>query len=480
MTVSLSDIYREDYVAAGGATTFAYRWKVHAKTWHKVYVNGVLKTLFTHYDVTGVGLNAGGNIVFGTGLVAGDKVTILPNVPLDQLIDYQYNDKFPEESTEQGLDKLTMILRQFKEEIGRALKFDSLSAFKDVEVNDPVAGQVLRWSTDLGKVESIPLSTVVPGTLTATLAIGGVAFASSLTNLDTDLSLVWDDSGKKLTIGLGTQVDSSVWGQTLDLRLIKDMTAAGSGSVGSANEFAATIQTFITGATSSAASYEKAALIVMMQTEDPSTGAILRDAVGIDMRGQITGTNTDGRAWGGIAEAKILTGGDGLLVAFEAEIENHGTPQPLINQTDTKMNIHVTSVGTNYSSVGILFDGTFYNGIIVQGIVECGLWVKDAPTGIRLEGAAPIMEFRESDQTLPAGVWRIQEQGSNLSFQQNTHASGNFSTLNENLRLQAPTNDKEVGIIVLRNTGGTLTVQRVSQGATDTGDAGFRCLQIPN
>lgn len=279
-----------------------------------------------------------------------------------------------------------------------------------------------------------------------------------------------------VTIGDGTIVDGSVWTQVLGLRVVRDMTESGTDIVGSANEFEQTIQTTIPGPTNSPASYEKAALIVMMETADPSAEGILRDAVGIDMRGQIAAGNRAGRAWGGISEAKILAGGDGLLVAHECEVENYGTPQPLVDQTDTKMALHITSVGRNYATAGIVYDGLFYNGIILRGCVECGLSIRDAPVAVRIEGALPILEFRETGQ----GMWRVQAEGSAVKIIQNTAEAGDFSTVNENLRLEDPKEDTSVGFLVLCNNGGVKTVKRVSQGAADTGDPGHRVLQVPN
>lgn len=41
-------------------------------------------------------------------------------------------------------------------------------------------------------------------------------------------------------------------------------------------------------------------------------------------------------------------------------------------------------------------------------------------------------------------------------------------------------NDTETGLLVRRNVGGTLSFQRVSMGAADSGGAGFKLLRVPN
>jgi hypothetical protein len=40
--------------------------------------------------------------------------------------------------------------------------------------------------------------------------------------------------------------------------------------------------------------------------------------------------------------------------------------------------------------------------------------------------------------------------------------------------------DTETALLVRRNLGGTITLERISMGATDSGGAGFRLLRVPN
>ena len=65
--------------------------------------------------------------------------------------------------------------------------------------------------------------------------------------------------------------------------------------------------------------------------------------------------------------------------------------------------------------------------------------------------------------------------GGKISFKVGT-SSLDTSTA---LQVNAPANG-EVGILVQRNDGGTLTLNRVTVGASDSGGSGFRVLRIPN
>lgn len=78
-------------------------------------------TLDSDYTASGAGNEAGGSIVMTAG-VSGDVVTIKRSVPETQLIDYNYNGRFPSESHEKGLDKLTMILQEQAELLTRAFR----------------------------------------------------------------------------------------------------------------------------------------------------------------------------------------------------------------------------------------------------------------------------------------------------------------------------------------------------------------------
>lgn len=73
------------------------------------------------YSVSGARVESGGSVTLTTAYAAGGTITILRNVPLTQLTDFEDADAFPASATEDGLDKLTMIAQQQDERLGRAL-----------------------------------------------------------------------------------------------------------------------------------------------------------------------------------------------------------------------------------------------------------------------------------------------------------------------------------------------------------------------
>lgn len=94
-----------------GETTFAYDFLVDDDDWITVYHNGVLQS--TGYSVTGVGNNAGGTVIHSVAVTAGVVVTIVRAISPTQLIAIPGGaTKFPAESVETALDKLTMLIQQ--------------------------------------------------------------------------------------------------------------------------------------------------------------------------------------------------------------------------------------------------------------------------------------------------------------------------------------------------------------------------------
>ena len=126
MTVS-SSTNRASYSGNGALTTFAYGFKVFDQDELTVILRSstgteTVQTLTTHYTVTGAGVASGGNVVFGSAPASGVTIVILRELDLDQGLDLVPNDPFPAQSLEDSLDKLTFMVQQHNEELGRTIK----------------------------------------------------------------------------------------------------------------------------------------------------------------------------------------------------------------------------------------------------------------------------------------------------------------------------------------------------------------------
>lgn len=74
------------------------------------------KTLTTHYTVAGAG-DATGTVTMITAPASGETLLIRRNVPVTQVTNYVNGDRFPADSHENALDKLTMIAQQFDDRL---------------------------------------------------------------------------------------------------------------------------------------------------------------------------------------------------------------------------------------------------------------------------------------------------------------------------------------------------------------------------
>ncbi len=126
MTVT-SSTNRASYSGNGTLTTFAYGFKIFDQDELTVILRSstgveTVQTLTTNYTVTGVGAAGGGNVVFGTAPAAGVTIVVLRELDLEQGLNLVPNDPFPAESLESSLDKLTFMVQQHNEELGRTIK----------------------------------------------------------------------------------------------------------------------------------------------------------------------------------------------------------------------------------------------------------------------------------------------------------------------------------------------------------------------
>lgn len=134
MAVSTS-VSSVQYAGNGTATTFAYSFKVFAEDELVVYlVNNstgaaTLQTRGTHYTVTGVGRDTGGNVVFTTAPASGVTVDIRTDMDLTQPTVFRNQGSFLPASHETAMDRIVREVIQVNRKAERA--------FQLPDVHDP-------------------------------------------------------------------------------------------------------------------------------------------------------------------------------------------------------------------------------------------------------------------------------------------------------------------------------------------------------
>uniref|UniRef100_A0A6M3KFK8 Putative tail protein n=1 Tax=viral metagenome TaxID=1070528 RepID=A0A6M3KFK8_9ZZZZ len=146
MTVA-SENNRVSYSASIGTGPYPYTWKILASDELLVYDGDTLLTETTHYTVSGVGTDAGGNVTLTYTPTATNTILIVDAPAYTQETDYTENDPFPAAAHENALDKLTRLCLRLKEAISRTIKVTITSSLTEVELPIPSAGQIIGWNS---------------------------------------------------------------------------------------------------------------------------------------------------------------------------------------------------------------------------------------------------------------------------------------------------------------------------------------------
>lgn len=143
---------RADYTGNGTTTAFTVPFyfldNTHLTVLRTVIATGVSTTLVlnTDYTVTGAGVSSGGTVTCTIAPTSAQKLSILRNVPLTQLIHYVPNDPFPAASHEQALDQLTMEMQQVNEQLSRAIVLPPATTGVSTALPTAAASQLIAFN----------------------------------------------------------------------------------------------------------------------------------------------------------------------------------------------------------------------------------------------------------------------------------------------------------------------------------------------
>ena len=137
MTISSTTI-KNSYSANGSQTVFAYSFKILDQADIDVIIRAstgteTVKSLTTHYSVSGVGSASGGNITFGTAPLNTETVVLRRATTQTQTVDLVENDPFTAETVEGAFDRSIMIAQETQEEVDRSLKLSRTNSMTSTE-----------------------------------------------------------------------------------------------------------------------------------------------------------------------------------------------------------------------------------------------------------------------------------------------------------------------------------------------------------
>lgn len=180
-------IIKNSYAGDGSNDTFAYQFKIAADADIQVIIRSstgaeTVKTLTTHYTVTGAGNATGGNVVFESGHIptSTETVVIRRSTTQTQTLDLVENDPFTADSVEGAFDKNLAAIQELQEQVDRSFKVSRTNTISSSDFTDNAA---TRASKTLGFDSSGDLTTVADF-----LPAGGdsALFTYSTTTTDAD------------------------------------------------------------------------------------------------------------------------------------------------------------------------------------------------------------------------------------------------------------------------------------------------------
>ena len=126
MTIS-STTNRVSYAGNGSTTIFSFPYKFLANS-DLIVIEvtdstgaEVIKTITTHYTVSGAGASIGGSVTMLVAPATGKTLVIVRSPALTQGLDLVENDSLPAESVEEALDRSTMIHQRTRELVDRSV-----------------------------------------------------------------------------------------------------------------------------------------------------------------------------------------------------------------------------------------------------------------------------------------------------------------------------------------------------------------------
>lgn len=226
MTISSTD-NRKEYTGNAATVAFSFPYYFLAAADLKVYQAGTLKTMTTHYTVSGAGDPAGGTVTFITAPGNGQSVVIVRDPALTQSIDYTANDPFPAETHEAGLDRLTMIAQRLEDKLGQALLLPDYEQFTGVL---PAAAQRINKYLVFDDNGNPTASDTDIETLVDNATASAAAASSSASQAASSASSAADaaSTAAGTLVSINTALDS--FNNTVDTLLPSFQTFSGTGS----------------------------------------------------------------------------------------------------------------------------------------------------------------------------------------------------------------------------------------------------------
>lgn len=167
MTVTVSDLPRNQYTANGSATEFTFTFEITAAADLAVWIDDTPATYPGDFTVD-VGGETGGSITMTEAPANGAVVTIIRNETIARVDDLQESTGYRAAPLNSQFDKLTRLLQQLNERVSRhaSLKPSTEADLDELSLAEPEADKFIRWdatgkrlvNADIGEVLGAPVA----------------------------------------------------------------------------------------------------------------------------------------------------------------------------------------------------------------------------------------------------------------------------------------------------------------------------------
>jgi len=354
MTVS-SSTSRVSYNGNGSTTVFAYTFKVFDQDDLTVIIrsaNGTetVKTITTHYTVSGVGSAGGGNVTMLTAPASGETIVILREQDLIQEFDLVPNDPFPAQLMEDALDKLTFMVQQHSEELDRAIKASRTNTIGSTEFTISAANRANKIFAFDGA-----------GELAVTQEIGTYRGNWATSTAFAQRDLVKDTSNDNIYICLtahtstGSQpissnADVAKWALIVDAASATTSASAAASSASAAATSATNASNSATAAAGSASSASSSASTATTQASNASSSASAAATSATNASNSATAAAASAAA----AATKVAKTSDtgSAVIPTGTQAQRDGTPAAGYFRFNSDVTKFEGYNGTSWGSVG--------------------------------------------------------------------------------------------------------------------------------
>ena len=156
MTINIANNSpRINYTATSGQTVFTVPFEFFDNTDLKVYIEGTLKTITTHYTVFG-GNGSTGTVTLVTGATLNDEVTLVRDVPMERTTDLTAN--YNAASLDGQLDRIVAEIADLDDRVSRTIQINDyeLASGLLLPALDSRKGKTIQFNTSTGALEVGP------------------------------------------------------------------------------------------------------------------------------------------------------------------------------------------------------------------------------------------------------------------------------------------------------------------------------------